>query len=49
MYQYQNIILHGHSKCGSCFIEATKWLKRRVTVVSVSAPLNSQGTPIAKK
>ncbi len=46
MYQYQNIILHGHSKCGSCFIEATKWLKRRVTVVSVSASLNSLVLPM---
>ncbi len=49
MYQYENIILHGHSKCGSCFIEATKYLKRKVTVVSVSAPLNRQGTPIANR
>lgn len=29
MPQYDNIILHGHSKCGSCFIKATKWLKRK--------------------
>ncbi len=49
MYQYEKIILHGCSKCGSCFIEATKWLKRKVTVVSVSAPLNSRGTPIANR
>lgn len=49
MQQYENIILHGHSKCGSCFIKATKWLKRKVTIVSVSAPLNRQGTPIANR
>ena len=49
MQQYENIILHGHSKCGSCFIEATKWLKRKVAIVSVSAPLNKKGIPIINK
>lgn len=49
MQQYDNIILHGHSKCGSCFVKATKWLKRKVTIISVSAPLNKFGTPVANK
>ena len=49
MQQYDNIILHGHSKCGSCFVKATEWLKRRVTIISVSAPLNEFGTPIANR
>lgn len=49
MQQYDKIILHGHSKCGSCFVKATKWLKRKVNLVIVSAPLNKFGTPIANK
>jgi len=49
MQQYENIILHGHSKCGSCFIEATKFLKRKVTIISVSAPINKEGTPFADR
>lgn len=49
MNQYDNIILHGHSKCGSCFVNLAKWLEREVAIVSVSAPLNNFGTPIANK
>ena len=39
------VVLHGHSKCGCCFINAAQWITRCCTIVSVSAPL--QGTPIA--
>lgn len=49
MNNYENIILHGHSKCGSCFVNLTKYLKRRVSIVSVSAPLNKSGTPITNQ
>lgn len=46
---YKKIILHGHSKCGTCFVNLAKWLDEsaslRTTIVSVSAPL--KGTPIA--
>ena len=42
---YNQVVLHGHSKCGCCFINLAQWLTRRVTIVAVSAPLN--GTPVA--
>ena len=46
---YKKIILHGHSKCGVCFINLAQWLDEwtsyRTSIVSVSAPLG--GTPIA--
>lgn len=43
---YANVILHGHSKCGSCFLNLVQWLSRPVTVISVSAPINTGGTSI---
>lgn len=46
MKNYTRIVLHGHSKCGSCFVKAAKFLERQVSIVSVSAPLNCNGTPI---
>lgn len=49
MNEYDNIILHGHSKCGSCFVNLAKWLNREVSIVSVSAPLNKYGTPITDR
>lgn len=46
---YDRVILHGHSKCGSHFLKATEYLNRRVTIISVSAPLNTLGTPITDR
>ena len=46
---YKKIILHGHSKCGVCFINLAQWLDEwtsfRTCIVAVSAPID--GTPIA--
>ncbi len=46
---YKKIILHGHSKCGLCFLNLAKYLDRwsmlRTCIISVSAPL--KGTPFA--
>lgn len=45
MENYTHIILHGHSKCGSCFVKTAEFLERKVSIVSVSSPLNCNGTP----
>ncbi len=46
---YKKIILHGHSKCGVCFLNLAqyldKWAIFRTCIVAVSAPL--KGTPFA--
>lgn len=43
--EFSKVILHGHSKCGCCFLNLAQWLTRHCTIVSVSAPL--KGTPVA--
>ena len=40
-----HVLLHGHGKCGCCFISAAQEIQRPCTVMSVSAPM--QGTPVA--
>lgn len=45
--QYDEITLIGHSKCGVCFANASKWVSREVNVVTISAPF--AGTPITNQ
>lgn len=45
--RYNKVILHGHSKCGCCFLNLAQWLNRRCTIISASAPIH--GTPVANK
>ncbi len=46
---YRKIILHGHSKCGCCFVNLAQWLDGwsllRTHIITVSAPF--KGTPVA--
>lgn len=46
MYNYKNIILIGHSKAGVCFANMARLLKRRTTMMFISAPF--LGTKIAE-
>lgn len=43
--EYDEITLIGHSKCGVCFANASKWIDRKVAIVTISAPF--YGTPSA--
>ncbi len=48
MQDYDSITLIGHSKCGVCFANATKWIQNsNLNIVTISTPF--QGTPIADK
>ena len=46
LYHYSGVILHGHSKCGACFLNLAQWLNRKVSIISISAPINISGAPI---
>lgn len=46
LYNYSGVVLHGHSKCGACFLNLAQWLNRKVSIISVSAPINISGAPI---
>lgn len=43
--EYENVTLIGHSKCGVCFANLSKWIKRDINVVTISTPYT--GTPVA--
>lgn len=45
MYNYDNIVLLGHSKAGVCFANMARWLNRATTMVFISSPF--LGTKIA--
>lgn len=45
--EYDEITLIGHSKCGVCFANASRWISRKVNVVTISAAFT--GTPIANQ
>lgn len=45
---YDNITLIGHSKCGVCFANATKWIAfDNLEIITISAPF--YGTPFVNK
>lgn len=48
MQDYDSITLIGHSKCGVCFANATKWIQNsNLNIITISTPF--QGTPMADK
>lgn len=47
-HDYTSITLIGHSKCGVCFSNATKWMTcNNLNIVTIAAPF--KGTPIVDK
>lgn len=45
--EFIEVILIGHSKCGVCFANAAKWMKRKCIISTISAPF--EGTPIVEQ
>lgn len=47
IYNDDDIIAIGHSKCGVCFANMAQWLTRKITIVTISSPF--KGTIVADK